>query len=93
MWSKCCLNKSIKLSNGWISARLVHFSKPDYGVRSVCAWVKHKFDIEIPQDEVRDLEQDVFADLVCERASQAYNDKESEYPIMAGFLPLFKQNN
>jgi len=61
------------------------FLDADYGVRSVCAWVKHKFDIEIPQDEVRNLEQDVFADLVCERASQAYNDKESEYPIMAGF--------
>ena len=61
-----------------------HFMEPDFAVRSACAWVHHKFGITIPMDEVKDVERDPFKELVRQRAADAYDDKESEFPIMAG---------
>jgi preprotein translocase subunit SecA len=62
------------------------FLHPEFGVRSACAWVRHKFGIELAPDEVRDLEIDAFKALVRRRAEAAYLDKETQYPVMAGLF-------
>ncbi len=62
-------------------ARLLH---PDFPVQTACGWVRHKFGIELAPDEVRDMEPGPFKQLVCARARAAYNEKEIEYPVMAG---------
>ena len=31
------------------------FLQPDFGVQTACNWVRHKFGIELPPDEVREL--------------------------------------
>jgi preprotein translocase subunit SecA len=60
------------------------FLQPEFGVRTACAWVRHKFGIELAPDEARDLEAEAFKRLVRGRAATAYLEKEIQYPVMAG---------
>ncbi|MBC8869940.1 MAG: SEC-C domain-containing protein [Planctomycetes bacterium] len=55
----------------------------DFGLHSAIGWVRHKFGIELDFEEVRELEPEELRQLVCERAEEAYDDKEAEYPVMA----------
>jgi preprotein translocase subunit SecA len=57
---------------------------PDFGLRSACGWIRYKFGIEFGIEEVRDLTPDAFKRLLYERAEAAYQEKEVEYPVMAG---------
>ncbi|MEN6556538.1 MAG: SEC-C metal-binding domain-containing protein [Thermoguttaceae bacterium] len=60
------------------------FLEPDFNVQTACAWVRYKFGIELPIDEVRELELPAFRRLVRERALAMYQEKEAAYPVMAG---------
>ncbi len=60
------------------------FLDPDFAVQTACAWVHHKFGVELTLDEVRNLELKAFKELVRRRATEAYDEKEIEYPVMAG---------
>jgi preprotein translocase subunit SecA len=60
------------------------FLETDYGVRAACAWVKHKFGMEIPVESVREVSAEDFKRLVYEKAEAAYREKEVEYPVMVG---------
>lgn len=60
------------------------FVQPDFGMQTACAWVRHKFGIELSPDEVRDLDLPSFKALVLKKAHAAYEDKEAAYPVMAG---------
>ncbi len=57
----------------------------DFGLRTMCAWMRHKFGIETTPDEFRDVEdfRKVSKSLMA-RAEQAYAQKEAEYPVIAG---------
>jgi preprotein translocase subunit SecA len=61
------------------------FLEPDFGVRTAIGWVHYKFGLELTPDEVRGLEPPAFKALVRQRAKEAYDAKEAEYPVMAGF--------
>jgi preprotein translocase subunit SecA len=61
-----------------------HFLDEDFGTRALIGWVHHKFGIELDPDEVGDMEGEALKQLVCRRAQEAYDQKESEYPVMAG---------
>ena len=60
------------------------FLDADFGVQTACAWVRHKFGVELAPDEVRQLEPEPFKELVRRGAAEAYAEKEIEYPVMAG---------
>jgi preprotein translocase subunit SecA len=60
------------------------FLEPDYGLHAACAWVKHKFGIELDPAELRSLELPAIKDLVRARAHRAYEEKEVEFPVIAG---------
>ena len=60
------------------------YLQADYGLKTACAWLHDKFGIELELDEVSQLETSSFIALVHERARQAYDDRESEYPVLAG---------
>jgi len=71
------------------------FLDPDFGLRTACGWVRHKFGIQIAPDDLGDvestppkkiaeLEPPQLKELVRERAEAAYQEKEIEYPVMAG---------
>ncbi len=57
----------------------------DYGLRTLCAWMRHKFGIETVPDEFRDVEdRRQVANTLVQRAEAAYTAKEAEYPVLAG---------
>jgi preprotein translocase subunit SecA len=60
------------------------FLEPDYPLRTACGWVHYKFGIPLAIDEVRDLEPAALIERLDEKARQAYDAKEAEYPVMAG---------
>ena len=61
------------------------FLDADYGLRVLCSWMRHRFGIETTPEEFRDVEdrRAVTGALVA-RAEEAYGDKETEYPALAG---------
>ncbi len=63
----------------------------DFGLRTLSAWMRHKFGIETTPDEFRDVEdrRDV-AQTLFARAEEAYALKEAEYPVLTG-LSRFTQ--
>ncbi len=61
------------------------FLQPDFGRRTAVQWVRHKFQIDLEFEEIRDLEPQELQELVYERAEQAYDEMEAQYPVMAAF--------
>ncbi len=57
---------------------------PDYGVKTACAWLRDKFGIELAPDEMVELEKPAFIELAHQRAQESYDERESEYPVLAG---------
>ncbi|TWU49375.1 preprotein translocase subunit SecA [Rubripirellula reticaptiva] len=57
----------------------------DFGLRTLSAWMHHKFGIETTPDEFRDVEdRRKIAASLYERAEAAYLHKEAEYPVLTG---------
>jgi preprotein translocase subunit SecA len=57
---------------------------PNFGARTACAWLAHKFDVALDPEEVGNLEPPQFMELAKSKARQAYADREAEYPVLAG---------
>ncbi len=62
------------------------FLEPDYGLLTACGWVHYKFGIELALDDVKTMELPALKQYVREKARAVYEDKELEYPVMAGLL-------
>lgn len=60
--------------------------EPDYGVKTACAWLHDKFGIELAPDEMSKLEAQEFIAVAHERAREAYDSRESEFPVLASLL-------
>ncbi len=56
----------------------------NFNLETTIGWVKAKFGIELQLDELVNQEVDAIKRLVVERAVAKYDDKEAEYPVMAG---------
>jgi preprotein translocase subunit SecA len=57
----------------------------DFGLRTLSAWMRHKFGIETTPDEFRDVEdRREVAETLYKRAEEAYALKEAEYPVLTG---------
>jgi preprotein translocase subunit SecA len=61
------------------------FLERDFAVQEACSWVEHKFGLKVNRDEVGDLEARAIKERVREMAARAYEDREVQYPVMAGF--------
>jgi preprotein translocase subunit SecA len=61
------------------------FLDVDHSVRTACGWAQYKFGIQIDPNEVRDLEPEPFKERLRNKAREAYDEKEAEYPVMVGF--------
>jgi len=57
---------------------------PDFGIRTACAWLRDKFGVEITPEQARDLDTAKFKELAHQKAIAAYDERESEYPVIAG---------
>ncbi len=61
------------------------FLEENFGLRSLCAWIRYKFGIEATPDEFLKLEdRHQVANVLIERAEGAYDEKEKEYPVLTG---------
>jgi preprotein translocase subunit SecA len=60
------------------------YLEPDFGVRTACGWLRDKFGVEVSPEQVRDTEPAQFVELAHEGAIAAYDQRESEYPVLAG---------
>ena len=58
--------------------------EPNFNLETTIRWVKGKFGIEIPLEDLENQEVDAIQQLVIERAAARYDVRESEYPVMAG---------
>ena len=63
---------------------------PDVGLKSVVAWVDAKFAFELKLEEIQGHDAESLIELVCQRAESCYDDRESEYPVMAGVYQFAK---
>jgi preprotein translocase subunit SecA len=60
------------------------FLEEDFGVRSLCGWMRHKFGIEVTPDGLKGQERPDVIEALVKRASDGYDRKESEYPALTG---------
>ena len=70
-----------------------HFLEKDFGIRSACAWSKHKFGFELNPDELRGMERVQLFQLIHDKAVEAYNVKEAEYPILAALYRFSRRDS
>ena len=66
--------------------------EPGYGVKTACAWLHDKFGVELAPDEVENLSSQELMELAQERAQQSYDERESEYPVLAGMYRFASRN-
>jgi preprotein translocase subunit SecA len=62
------------------------FLDPLYGVKTACAWLRDKFGMELVPEEMANLEPGEFIELAQNKARDQYDQRESEYPVLAGLL-------
>ncbi len=56
----------------------------DYSVKTACSWLKEKFGVELDPVKMAELEPKEFLRLAHEQATLAYDERESEFPVLAG---------
>ena len=66
----------------------------DFSLETALRWVKAKFGIEIELDEVKSMHvNEEIQQLVVEKATAKYDEKEAEYPVMAGMYQFVQQGS
>ena len=55
-----------------------------YGTNMLIGWMKHKFGIEVPFEQIRSLEPEQIKQRLIALAEEGYRRKESEYPVLVG---------
>jgi preprotein translocase subunit SecA len=68
------------------------FLADDFGIQTACAWIQHKFGLKLDVAEMRKLDTSAFKQLVHDRAVAAYEEKEIEYPVLAGMAHFMSQD-
>ncbi|MBL9081093.1 MAG: SEC-C domain-containing protein [Planctomycetales bacterium] len=62
------------------------FLDREFPIQSVSAWMRQKFGIEVSAEELRGLDAPAVKKLILARVVAAYDEKEAEYPVLAGLL-------
>jgi preprotein translocase subunit SecA len=78
--------EAIDLSEG------ARFLREDFGVRTACNWVQYKFGMTLDPAEMSRLEPAALKRLVHEKAAGAYDERETEYPVLAGLYHFTTQD-
>lgn len=68
------------------------FLEEDFGVRTACNWVQYKFGATLDPAEMAKLEPQAFKDVVKQRAAEIYDERETEYPVVAGMYYFTTQD-
>ncbi len=60
------------------------FLQEKYGVATACGWMQYKFGVKLDPAEMARLDLPAFKAKAHDIARQAYDEKEIEFPVMAG---------
>ena len=60
------------------------FLEGDFGIRSACGWVEHKFGVVLDPAAMAKLEPEAFRQLVREESRRQYAEKDVDFPVLAG---------
>jgi preprotein translocase subunit SecA len=60
------------------------FLEPNFGVKTACAWMKDKFGVELDPQHMAEVEAKEFIATAHREAARAYDERESEFPVLAG---------
>jgi len=78
--------EAVDLSEG------ARYLSEDFSVREACGWVRNKFGITLNLDEMAKLDTEAFKRLVKQKAADAYDLRETEYPVMTGLYYFTTQD-
>jgi preprotein translocase subunit SecA len=73
-------------------AECARLLETDFGIKTACAWLRERFGVELTPEEVSNLSTQAFIDLALERARISYDERESEYPVLAGIYRFSSRN-
>ncbi|REK11383.1 MAG: preprotein translocase subunit SecA [Planctomycetota bacterium] len=68
------------------------FLAEDFGVRTTCNWVQYKFGIALDPAEMSQLEPEAIKQHVRQKATEVYEQREIEYPVLVGLSHFSKQD-
>lgn len=71
--------EAIDLSEGEV------FLSEEYGLKMLVGWMRNKFGIDIPIDEIRGMDPEPLKAKLLKIAEQSYEVRETQYPILVGF--------
>src|SRR4030095_11890536 len=60
------------------------FLEEDFAQRTVIAWAHAQFGLDIKLDEIKGLDSAALKDFMESKVIAAYDEREAEYPVMAG---------
>jgi preprotein translocase subunit SecA len=60
------------------------YLEPHYGVQTTCAWLRDKFGVGLAAEKFDGDDSPQLIELAHQRAIGAYDQRESEYPVLAG---------
>jgi preprotein translocase subunit SecA len=69
--------QQVDLSDG------ARYLQPDWGVRSVCDWAKHKFGLDLKPEELTGQTEEQVAAALKQKVRELYRRKEVEFPVQA----------
>ncbi len=67
-----------------------HFLELDWGIRSMCDWVRLKFQIELDPEEFKDADPVDIKNTIFQKVKDLYHEKDIEFPVILGmgeFMP------
>ena len=64
--------------------------REDYGIQTSCKWIRDKFDLDIDPESVEVSDTTSFVEQVHREAQAKYDQRETEFPIMAGMVRFAK---
>jgi preprotein translocase subunit SecA len=60
--------------------------EPNYAMKTACAWMKDKFGVALDPEKMAAAEPKEFIRIAHETAARAYDERESEFPVLAGLV-------
>ncbi len=69
------------------------YLEDDWGKKTTCSWVKHKFGQELLVTELDGLDNDEIVDRVRQIANTSYSRREREFPVAVAMERFFPEQN
>jgi preprotein translocase subunit SecA len=69
------------------------YLEPDFGLNTACAWLHDKFGVELAPADMAKVDAREFNRIAHQRASAAYDERESEFPVLVGLYRFSTQGS